>query len=153
VKRWFASLVVAGLGLLAGAEPAWAACTISTTPLGFGTYNVFATAPVDATATITFRCGAADHNIRITLDPGMAGSFNPRQMQRPDGSDRLSYNVYRDAGHTQIWGDGSAGTQIYSNGNPPNNVDVTLTIFGRIPAGQDVSVGGYSDTVVATIFF
>ena len=30
---------------------------------------------------------------------------------------------------------------------------MTLTIFGRIPAGQDVAAGSYSDSVVVTISF
>jgi spore coat protein U-like protein len=31
--------------------------------------------------------------------------------------------------------------------------NVTVTIYGRIPARQDVSAGSYTDTVVATINF
>jgi len=56
------------------------------------------------------------------------------------------------AGRTSIWGDGTSGTSVYSRVNPPNN-DVNVTIYGRVPAAQDVSVGSYSDTVSATINF
>jgi spore coat protein U-like protein len=30
---------------------------------------------------------------------------------------------------------------------------VTVTVFGRIPAGQDVAAGIYSDTIIVTIQF
>ncbi len=65
----------------------------------------------------------------------------------------LNYNLYLDAARTTIWGDGTGGTQVYSNANPPNNTNVTVTIYGRIPASQDVSAGSYTNTVTATINF
>jgi spore coat protein U-like protein len=34
-----------------------------------------------------------------------------------------------------------------------NNQTMNLPIFGRMPTGQDVSVGIYSDTIIATINF
>ena len=52
-----------------------------------------------------------------------------------------------------MWGDGSGTTGQYHIKNPPNNTDVPLTVYGRVPALQDVSVGSYSDTVIATINF
>jgi spore coat protein U-like protein len=56
-----------------------------------------------------------------------------------------------DAGCSAVWGDGSAGTQRYFNADPPNNTNIVLTIYGRIPPLQDVSAGAYSDTITATI--
>ena len=46
-----------------------------------------------------------------------------------------------------MWGDGSGGTTTSYIKNPPNNLDVTLVVFGRITAAQDVGVGNYTDTV------
>ncbi|HBA40317.1 MAG TPA: hypothetical protein DCZ05_11400 [Deltaproteobacteria bacterium] len=34
-----------------------------------------------------------------------------------------------------------------------SNKNVTLTIYGRIPASQDVSAGSYTNAVTATINF
>ncbi len=65
----------------------------------------------------------------------------------------LTYNLYRNAGRTNIWGDGTGGTSVYTRANPPNDSNVNLTIYGRIPAQQDVSAGNYSDTVSAVINF
>ena len=76
---------------------------------------------------------------------------SPRTLRK--GSEVLQYNLYRNAARTTIWGDGTGGTSVYSLANPPNNSNVNLTIYGRIPAQQDVSAGNYSDTVSAVINF
>jgi spore coat protein U-like protein len=69
------------------------------------------------------------------------------------GGERLSYNLYRDAACTSIWGDGTGGTATYTNANPANNTAINITVYGQVPAGQDVSAGVYSDTVSAVINF
>jgi spore coat protein U-like protein len=68
------------------------------------------------------------------------------------GQETLNYNLYLDPGGSQIWGDGTSGTQKFS-ATTSNNQTLNLPIFGRMPAGQDVSVGIYSDTIIATINF
>jgi spore coat protein U-like protein len=71
-----------------------------------------------------------------------------------NGSDQLLYNLYRDSGRTIVWGDGSGGSQAYQNNNPqPNNRDITVPIFGRIPPGQNAKVGNYSDTITVTLTY
>ena len=87
----------------------------------------------------------------MTLDRGGAVTFDPRRMLK--GTEALSYNLYLDAARTKIWGNGTGVSQVYTNANPPNNRNVTVTIFGRVPAQQDVSAGAYSNTIIATINF
>lgn len=69
------------------------------------------------------------------------------------GSEILNYNLYRDSTRSTIWGDGTGGSQTYTRSNPPLNQNINVNVFGRIPAGQDVSAGSYGATVTATIFF
>ena len=138
--------------LIAAVSAAEAACTITTTAVSFGSYNVFAGSADDATGQITYRCtGPRPPIVTIHLDKGGSPSFSPRQMRR--GSETLNYNLYLDSTRSTIWGDGTGGTQTYSRANPPNGRNIALSLFGRIPAGQDVSAGTYSATVTATIFF
>jgi spore coat protein U-like protein len=127
------------------------ACTISATSVNFGSYNVFNGSPTDSTGTVTYRCNGSAHNITIGLTQGAGASFNQRQMQK--GSESLTYNLFVDASRTNIWGDGTGGTSVYSIANPPNNTNVNLTVYGRVTAGQDVSAGTFSDTVTAVINF
>ena len=137
--------------LLGVVPPARAACTITTTPVSLGVYDPFSIVPADSTGTVTFRCGGADRNVSITLGPGDAASFNPRTLV--GAPDTLAYNLYRDAARTLIWGTGAGGTSFYLNADPPNNQNVVLTIFARIPPSQDVRAGAYADTVAVIVNF
>lgn len=142
------ALVVATL--LTVARPAHAKCTISATTVLFGAYNVFDAGAVDSTGTVSFTCDNKDKNIRITLDRGGEATFS-RALR--SGGNLLAYNLYLDVPRSVVWGDGTGGSSMYQDKNPPNNQQVHLTVYGRIPAGQDVSVGTYSDSIVATIVF
>ena len=129
-------------------------CSVSTVGLFFGNYNVFSPAALTSNASMTYRCNGVVPLIdRVTIDlsQGNAGTYASRTLFR--GTEALNYNLHLDAAMTQIWGNGTGGSQRYGPTSPPNNQDVTVTIFGRIPAGQDVSVGNYTDTIVATINF
>ena len=70
-----------------------------------------------------------------------------------NGSEALNYNLYLDTARTIIWGDGTAGTQTYFIKNPPNNQDVAVPVYGRIPTGQSVSKGTYTSTITVTLNF
>jgi spore coat protein U-like protein len=144
------ALVLLG-GLLHASEASAQSCTISATSVNFGNYNVFNGTALDSTGTVTYRCNAAAANISIGLTKGASSTYNPRLMSK--GAEVLGYNLYRDAARSTIWGDGTSGTATYFRANPPNNSNVNLTVYGRVPAGQDVSAGSFSDTVTAVINF
>ena len=89
------ALIVAALSFLALSGRAEAACTISTTAVNFGSYNVFNTSATPANGTITYRCGAGDHNIAVSISTGSSGSFANRTMKK--STENLTYNLYLDA--------------------------------------------------------
>jgi spore coat protein U-like protein len=139
---------------LLSATSAWAqaaSCTISVTSVAFGNYNVFTTTADDSTGTITYRCNSTAMNISISLSDGSSSTYSPRTLRK--GSEILQYNLYRNAARTTIWGNGTGGTSVYTSANPANNTNINVTIYGRIPAQQDVSAGSYTDTVSAVINF
>lgn len=145
------AVVVAVLMVGASAVDASASCSLSATGVIFGSYNVFGASPVDSTATIALLCTSGeDEHVRVTLDRGRTGSFN-RALQ--SGANRLSYNLYLDAARSSIWGDGTSGTVLYQNANPPRNQVVNIPVYGRIPAGQDAAIGTYSDSIVVTVLY
>ncbi|HKW91434.1 MAG TPA: spore coat U domain-containing protein [Methylomirabilota bacterium] len=151
-SRLLTPLLAAAAAFLAVPIAAEAACTISTTAVNFGTYNVFASTADDGTGQITFRCTSPRPPlITIQLDKGGSPTFNPRQMHK--GSETLNYNLYLDSTRTTIWGDGTGGSQTFTRSSPPVFQNVNVTVYGRIPASQDVSAGAYSATVTATISF
>jgi spore coat protein U-like protein len=154
VKRWLARgtfVVIAWLLTSTSAFAQGSSCTISVTSVAFGSYDVFTTTPDDSTGTVTYRCSSSPFIIWIALSDGSSSTFNPRTMRK--GGEALNYNLYRDAARTTIWGDGTGGTQAYIRFFPPENSNVNVPIYGRIPAQQDVSAGNYSDTVSAVINF
>jgi spore coat protein U-like protein len=139
--------------LLAPTAEGAANCSISTVGVAFGSYDVFGTTILTSTGSVAINCvgiGSGTSPVSVRLSTGNAGSFQPRHMFR--GTEPLNYNLYLNAAGTQIWGDGTGGSVQFST-SVSNNRTVDTTIFGQIPAGQDVSVGSYIDTIIATINF
>jgi spore coat protein U-like protein len=97
----------------------------------------------------SIRTGSAAKLVTVDLGRGNAPTFTPRLMR--NGASQFSYNLFLDAARTTIWGDGTGGTLRYGATNPPNVID--LTIYGRIPALQDLPLGSYTDTIVVTVNF
>jgi spore coat protein U-like protein len=52
---------------------------------------------------------------------------------------------------TVIWG--TAGANVFTPTSPASKAARTYNVCGRIAANQDVGVGAYSDTVVASVNF
>ena len=141
-------VVVVGVLHASDASAQAPSCTISATSVNFGNYNVFNGTALDSTGTITYRCNATAANITISLTQGAEHHVqSAADVTRAPRSS--SYNLYQNAARTNIWGDGTSGTAVYSRANPPNNSNVNVTVYGRVPAGQDVSAGTFSDTVTA----
>ena len=124
-----------------------AGCTVSTSGLNFGNYDVFSPLNDDITATVNVDC-PSDTAYSIWLSSG-SGTFSSRTLR--NGSLLLGYNLYLDPTHLTIWGDGSAGTGTVSGTGTGSNI--ATTVYGRIPAGQNVSVGPYADVVTITVNF
>ena len=124
-------------------------CSISTSGVAFGTYSVFNSTATDSTGTVNYQC-TLGILVRVELSKGSSSTFDPRTMT--SGANTLNYNLYLDSGLTTIWGDGSGSTGRISH------VVVALfphsaTVYGRVPALQNVGVGSYTDSVTATIIF
>ena len=86
----------------------------------------------------------------VQLGTGSAGSFNPRTMRR--SGEPLNYNLYLNAARTQVWGNGTSGTATHS-ALATILFPTVVPIYARLFPLQNVTVGSYSDSVVATIVF
>jgi len=126
-------------------------CVIATSNLAFGQYDPLAsnsTQHLDASAAVTMLCTRAT-SAELSLDSGRNSSGATRTLA--GSAQRVTYQLYRDAGRTQEWGGGTSGSlQFVSEGiHKPQQV----TLYGRIPPGQEVPSGMYSDVVMATVDF
>ncbi|HEX9932555.1 MAG TPA: spore coat U domain-containing protein [Allosphingosinicella sp.] len=122
-----------------------AICSVSAGTLGFGAYSG---AVVNATGAISVNCsnGAA---YQVAMSGGANHDGASRRMAGPAGG-RLAYQLYRDSGRSLAWGDDSAqlGARLGGTGS---GAAQSLSVYGRIPAGQTPAAGSYTDSVVVTI--
>jgi spore coat protein U-like protein len=147
-------LIVVFLGVFKAEIGLCQGCSMNATPINFGNYDVFSSTPLDAIGTITVNCSGYVGRATVTLSQGSYGTFSPRRMKRSGGADLLDYNVYTNATRTAIFGDGTGGTSRILPRRPPGPRvpwSASINMYGRIPAGQNVSVGTYSDTLTATV--
>ena len=82
-------------------------CNVVSASLNFGTYDPI-TSLTDKTVLgdIQINCnGAVAVTIRLAVGQG---TFSSRTMS--SSGHTVKYNVYADAGYTQVWGDGTSGT-------------------------------------------
>jgi spore coat protein U-like protein len=131
--------------------PALASCSFtSVMDVGFGTYNVFDTLPnASGVGSITIKCqGGPGNAYDVTLSTGQSHSYASRLMK--SGANTLTYNIYTSASRSIVWGDGHGGS---STQTAYKNSTTTLSLFGQIPAGQDVASGMYTDNLIATVNF
>jgi Uncharacterized secreted protein len=143
------------------ASPAAVCRIVSGGSLAFGPYDVLSSSPADSQVDVTVTCDrdGGPRNVTLTLlvDQGANGtSVNARRMVHTGGlSDALAYGIYSDPARSSVWGSSVGINTINAGLSLENKSSATaqFTVFGRIPAGQDVSVGNYSDTVQVTLMY
>lgn len=138
-------------------------CTVAVTPVNFGdAYNPLNGNIDQSLGTLTVMCTSltamSNASFSIALNSGLNSSFNSRVLE--SGNHFLNYNLYTDGSFTQIWGDGSSGTNIVTFNNctsseqsAPYSCSHTFTLYGKIPASQ-IKIAGqlaYVNTLIATL--
>lgn len=154
------SLCVAGAAVLPSLATAAVSCVASSTSTAFGIYNPLSATPTYANGDVEVTCtllsgSATTVNLVSSYSAGASGTYTMRTMI--SGANKLNYNLFFDAAYTSIRGNGTGGSATGGatlNLTPANRTGTASgTIYGRIPAGQDVAAGSYSDTIVVTITY
>ena len=153
MRTRLASLFLALAGLLAPGVAA-AICNVIGPNLSFGSYDTLSAFGATTSGTISITCDETPPpTVQVQVGPStVSGGVQPRRMRHLAGTDTLAYNMYVDAAGTSIWGDGSAGTVTLSD-RVQKNKPWLPTVYGRMPPGQDVTVGSYADAIAITIIF
>ncbi|KZL51280.1 hypothetical protein A2T98_02985 [Nodularia spumigena CENA596] len=133
-----------------------ASCTISTNPLAFGNYDPIgtnATTALDVTGSLTTTCGNGSSSI-VTLSQGSNADVtstdaDPRRRLSNGNNNFLSYEIFTGQTMQANWGN-TLNSSVVVTGT---GQQVNTPIYARIPPGQSVPSGNYTDTVVATIDF
>ena len=151
------------VGALLAAPAAHSAidCNVSTAGINFGAYDPTSATPDDIAGNLAVTCTRVIFvdvfhvPFTVALSRGSSTSFSPRTLR--SGANVLNYNIYRDASHAQVWGDGTNSTVRLSDQSDfvwfQTSQTDNYTLYGRIPALQDVRTGNYADTVVVQITF
>lgn len=147
--------------LLAGTAPAFAlsTCTVSATPMAFGSYDTLSSSAVQVNSTVTVSCVTILSLLlqipyTIALGPSSTSGTMSRGMAGPSGS-QLQYNLYTSAARSTVWGNGSGGSQTVAGSVTPAILSVGVvrshTVYGTVPALQAVRPGSYLDSILVTV--
>jgi len=123
------------------------ACTVGGAALSFGAYSPAAASTANSTISVTCTNGT---NATVSLNQGNNNNRVPSAGSRAlnNGTTNfLGYEIFSDNGLTTVWNAANA-QPLSSTGSV-----ITMTAYGRIPAGQNPATGSYNDTVTITVTF
>lgn len=141
-------LVLAGASLAVDAAQA---CTVSVPNISFGSYDTVNATSVVQNVTLTCPQGSFKGVVSYSIG---SGSYASRTLFSGATGDSLQYNLYGDAAHTQVLGDGSSGTMFQSFKTLGNSPSTSLPIYAQLPAGQNVAPGIYtSASITVTVTY
>jgi len=128
-----------------------ASCAVSAADLDFGAYASNSQTPAQGQTVIQLLCGAGTvAELSLDAGTGPGGSTSRRRMEQDGGNDRLDYDLFQDPARTIHWGDRSGvdTLEVQATGAPQ-----TVPVYGRIPGGQRVRDGIYSDMITVRVLF
>jgi spore coat protein U-like protein len=124
-----------------------ATCFFTTTPLSFGAYTG---AQTDSTGTLLVTCSnTVPYNTGLDAGTAAGATVTTRKMTGPAGA-LMAYSLFQDSSRVTNWGN-TVGTD--TKAGTGNGAAQTLTVYGRLGAGQFVEDGGYADTITATVTY
>lgn len=110
--------------------------------LNFGSRSALATGTVQAsmTAGVQLQC-TPGVTLTMSVDGGQYNSGG-RHMQLSSGSNRVAYQLFRDAAFSQSLGIGQIVTVAYSDAN-----NISLPIYGQVQLPGNQAAGTYTDVL------
>ncbi len=119
----------------------------------FGTYLPLSGGAVQQLTTFNVDC-VPPETVTVQFSAGGSGNLAARQMSF--GVNTLSYNIYRDAGRSEVWGNGTSGTFTLSKTMTTGDRTLVVNVYGQIPAGLNAvpsSPSLYTDQITVTIIW
>lgn len=131
----------------------FSSCTVSLTPINFGSVDPMSDAL--ATSTVTVTCTITGNGSAISLPIALttgSGSYATRTLK--SNTNTLNYNIYTDSARSIVWGNGNGGTSTstvsvsFSASGSQN-----ATLYGKILSQPKTIPGTYTDTVTASVTY
>jgi spore coat protein U-like protein len=105
------------------------ACAVSTATMDFGSYTTGTASNKDVAGSLGYTgCTGLTFTLELGLGANAAGTV--RKM-KDTGTDLLTYELYKDAAHTQVFGSGTNGLSVTAAAGGTG----TVAVQGRIPFG------------------
>ncbi|AUG53830.1 Csu type fimbrial protein [Thalassospira marina] len=105
---------------------------------------------VQSSSSVSVQC-TNDTAYNVGLSPGLGvGATVAGRLMTGPGGQTVSYQLYQDAGRTQVWGNTVGADTVASVGTG----DVqSYTVYGQVPAQLTPSAGVYADVVTVTVTY
>ena len=131
-----------------------ATCTLDAQDVVFPPYLRSAPQPAEATAMVTVDCTGADAEsvmYSITASTGSSNSYVARGFV----GQPFEYNLYVDANHSRVWGNGvdEASEAFTGTITISGNSRAAHMVYGQIPAQQNPDSGQVSDRIYVQLTY
>jgi len=123
-----------------------AVCSVSMPGISFGIYDTVNAVSIVQNLTLTCTGPGADQG-PVSFSVG-SGTYAVRTLSSATTADLLQYNLYADAAHTQVLGDGTSGSILQTFKILGNATSVSLPIYAYLPGGQNVAPGIYTSAPI-----
>lgn len=126
-------------------------CTIVAADIDFGS-RVGLTTSVNATGGLSVTCTSGrPYTIALNAGSSVGNTIAARKMSRNGvGAGVVSYQLYRDSGPVNVWGDGTSGVLYSGTGSGANQA---IPVYANVPVQAAQAPGTYLDTVRATVTY
>lgn len=124
-------------------------CVVTATPLAFGTYTSTADSLQTNTLSVTCTVGTT-YKVGLNAGQGTGATTTNRKMTGLTvTTSTLNYSLYSNSGRTTNWGNQSSDSVSGTGTGLPQS----LTVYGKIPSGQNVAADTYNDTITVTVTY
>ncbi len=135
-----------------------AACNVTVTNLAFGNYDPLSATALTGSASASIACSLGATPV-ISL--GAGANLVGAQRRMAQAGTFLNYGLFQPVSavpnaacaYTTAWGDGGAFGTAFTTTAATSLAVRAYNICGQIPAGQNIGVGAYTDTVAVNITF
>jgi spore coat protein U-like protein len=127
-------------------------CSVGTSSIDFGAYNTISGSALSGAGSVKVTCTTGtSYSVELGTGTYSGSCGGDRCMKEGSTANYLPYELYKEVGHSNIWGgtDYAAGTALAAQTG--NGAEQTIAVYGNIAAGQNVPQGSYSDTVTITV--
>lgn len=122
---------------------------VTATDLSFGQSTGLLTANMDGTSVISVTC-VNGTPYRVGLNDGTSASGTARRMKLSTGNDYVTYELYRDTGYSQRWGNTQGTDTVAGTGS---GFSQQIAVYGRVPPQVTPTPGSYADTVTVYVYY